>query len=60
MRSFHYNGQVFTVTDADVPERGTEYVSGAYELDSPLTATTVGVKIADMLGEEVLVTQLLS
>lgn len=49
-----YNGEVFNVVLADVPERKDDLVIGEYELDAPGGETTVAVKIADMLGEEVL------
>ena len=51
-----YNGSVFNVVLADVPERKTDFVDGKYELPAPAHKTTVAVKIVDMLGEEVLVT----
>lgn len=51
-----YDGVVFSVALADVPERKTEFVQGSYELPTPGGNTTVAVKITDMLGEEVLVT----
>ena len=51
-----YDGQVFNVTLADVPEKKTDFVNGAYELGAPKGKTTVALKIVDMLGEEVLVT----
>jgi hypothetical protein len=50
-----YNGQVFNVVLSDVPERKTDLVAARYELPAPGGATTVAVKITDMLGEEVLV-----
>jgi len=40
-----------------VPERKTDLVSGSYELHGPEGKTVVAVKIIDMLGEEVLVTE---
>ena len=49
-----YDGQVFNIVLADVPERKTDLVGGEYELDAPSGATTVAVKVTDMLGEEVL------
>ena len=49
-----YDGQVFNIVLADVPERKTDLVSGKYELDAPSGATTVAVEVTDMLGEEVL------
>ncbi len=51
-----YNGQVFNVALCDVPERKTDLVRGRYEIPSTREPTTIGVKITDMLGEEVLVT----
>ena len=50
-----YDGEVFDITLSDVPERKDDLVSGAYQLPAPEGATTVAVKIVDMLGEEVLV-----
>jgi hypothetical protein len=51
-----YDGKVFNIALADVPERKQDYVQGKYELEVPNGKTTVAVKITDMLGEEVLVT----
>jgi len=42
---------------SDVPERKSDLVSGRYDLPAPPEETIVAVKITDMLGEEVLVTQ---
>lgn len=50
-----WNGEVFNVVLADVPERKTDLIEGRYELPAPAGETTVAVKIVDMLGEEVLV-----
>ncbi|MEW6574188.1 MAG: hypothetical protein AB1374_11210 [Bacillota bacterium] len=52
-----YNGEIFNVAFADVPEKKSDLVSGSYELPPPDGETTVAVKIIDMLGEEVLVTE---
>ena len=52
-----YDGHVFTVALSDVPERKTDFVEGRYELPAPKGHAIVAVKITDMLGEEVLVTQ---
>jgi hypothetical protein len=52
-----YDGKVFKVVLSDVPERKTDLVTGTYELTAPKAGTTVAVKIIDMLGEEVLVTE---
>lgn len=47
-----YDGQVFNVALADVPERKQDLVNGRYELPAPPAGSTVAVKIIDMLGEE--------
>ena len=52
-----YDGQVFNIALSDVPERKDDLVEGLYELPAPEGPTTVAVKIVDMLGEEVLVTE---
>jgi DNA modification methylase len=59
-----YDGEVFNIALSDVPERKDDLVEGRYELPAPEgsapgSATTVAVKIIDMLGEEALVTQTL-
>ena len=51
-----YDGQVFNVALADVPERKQDLVNGRYELPAPLAGSTVAVKIIDMLGEELITT----
>ena len=51
-----YNGQVFNVALADVPERKQDLVAGRYELPAPLAGSTVAVKVIDMLGEELVLT----
>lgn len=51
-----YDGSVFNVAVADIPERKTDLVEGAYEVELPEgSSAPVAVKITDMLGEEVLV-----
>ena len=50
-----YDGQVFNIALADVPERKPDFVQATYELPAPAAKTTVAVKVTDMLGEEVLV-----
>lgn len=50
-----YDGKVFNVALSDVPARKQDLVAGRYELPAADTAT-VAVKITDMLGEEVLIT----
>jgi len=52
-----YTGDVFNVVLADVPEKKSDLVEGRYELAAPEAGTTVAVKIVDMLGEEVVVTE---
>ena len=51
-----YDGQVFNVALADVPERKQDLVNGRYELPASPPGSTVAVKIIDMLGEELIVT----
>lgn len=50
-----YDGKVFKVALADVPERKQDLVAGRYELPAPPADSTVAVKIIDMLGEELIV-----
>ena len=49
-----YDGQVFNITLADVPERKNDLVKGKYVVEAKKGAT-VAVKVTDMLGEEVFV-----
>jgi len=49
-----YNGEVFNITLADVPERKNDLVDGKYTVEAKKGAT-IAVKVTDMLGEEVLV-----
>jgi len=53
----NYDGKVFRIGLSDVPERKTDLVVGRYEIPADLGTRTVAVKIIDMLGEEVLITQ---
>lgn len=50
-----YDGKVFNIILADVPERKDDLVAGKYDIDAPAGKTQVAVKVTDMLGEEVLV-----
>ena len=50
-----YDGAVFNVALADVPERKQDLVNGRYDLPAPPAGSTVAVKIIDMLGEELVV-----
>ena len=52
-----YDGHVFRAVLADAPVKRTELVRGDYTLSAPATPTTVAVKLTDMLGEEVFVTE---
>ncbi len=52
-----YNGSVLNVALADIPERKSDLVDGKYEFPAPPEQTTVALKIVDMLGEEVFLTQ---
>jgi hypothetical protein len=54
-----YNGEVFNVALADVPEKKSDLVAGKYTLLVPDGESTVAVKITDMLGEEVLITNII-
>ncbi len=49
-----FDGKVFKVAIADVPETKADLVKGHYEFAAPQNRTAVAVKITDMLGEEVL------
>ena len=51
-----YDGEVFNIALSDIPEKKTDLVNGHYELLALNKACTVAVKIIDMLGEEVIVT----
>ena len=51
-----YDGEVFNVALADIPERRQDLVGGTYAVARPDGSTApVAVRITDMLGEEVLV-----
>ena len=52
-----YKGEVFNIVLSDQPERKTDLVAGSYALPAPKGQTTVAIKLTDMLGEEVLITQ---
>ncbi len=52
----NYDGQVFNITLADVPEKKSDLVDGKYLIQAEPGAS-IAVKITDMLGEEVLVIQ---
>ena len=51
-----YDGEVFTVMRADIPERRQDLVSGSYAVARPVGSSfPIAVRITDMLGEDVLV-----
>jgi hypothetical protein len=50
-----YQGEVFNVCLADVPERKQDLVQGRYRLPLPAAGARVAVKIIDRLGEELLI-----
>lgn len=52
-----FDGEIFNVVLSDVPERKNDLVVGSYTLPAPDAPTVVAVKIIDMLGEEVLITE---
>jgi hypothetical protein len=51
-----YDGKVFNITLADVPEKKNDLVEGMYTVEVA-PGSTIAVKITDMLGEEVLVVE---
>jgi len=52
-----YDGEVLDVVVSDVPKSRRELVVGNYEVAISSTKAVVAVKIVDMLGEEVIVTE---
>lgn len=52
-----YDGQIFRATVVDAPHKRTELVAGTYTIPVATFPTTVAIKITDMLGEELLLTQ---
>lgn len=55
-----YDGSLFNVALSDIPERKQDLVQGRYELPAPPSGSQVAVKIIDMLGEELILTQTLA
>ncbi|MBM3178866.1 MAG: site-specific DNA-methyltransferase [Chloroflexi bacterium] len=49
-----FDGKVFNITLADIPEKKKDLVDGKYVVEAKKGAT-IAVKVTDMLGEEVLV-----
>jgi hypothetical protein len=50
----NYDGKVFHIVYSDVPENKSDLIKGKYEIDVPEGKVKVGVKIIDMLGEEII------
>jgi hypothetical protein len=51
-----YDGEVFNVAEADIPERRQDLVSGSYVVARPSgSQLPIAVRITDILGEEGLV-----
>ena len=53
----NYDGKTFRVVFSDLPEKRDDLVKGEYEIEIPKSKAKIAVKIIDMLGEEVLVTE---
>lgn len=53
----NYDGKIFHVVYSDVPKRKKDLIKGEYEIEIPESKTKVAIKIIDMLGEELLITQ---
>lgn len=51
-----YEGKTFHIDYCDVPEKKNDLIKGKYELDVSTRKTTIAVKIIDMLGEELIIT----
>lgn len=51
-----YDGQVFRASMVDAPLRRSDQVAGYYRVTAPAQPTCVAVRITDVLGEELLVT----
>ena len=52
-----YDGEIFNIVLSDVPERKNDLVQGRYEIPVPDSGSVVAVKIIDMLGEELVITE---
>jgi DNA modification methylase len=50
-----YNGEVFNIVMADIPEKKSDLVAGKYLLPATEGPTNIAIKITDMLGEEVVI-----
>jgi DNA modification methylase len=50
----NYDGEIFHIVYSDVPKNKSDLIKGKYEIDIPEGKVKIGVKIIDMLGEEIL------
>jgi hypothetical protein len=50
-----FDGRVFNIAAADIPEEKHDLVAGRYEIAIPSRPVEVALKITDMLGEEVVI-----
>ncbi len=53
----NYDGKAFHVVHSDVPEKKNDLIQGKYEIEISKKKTTAAVKIIDMLGEEIIITE---
>lgn len=53
----NYDGKVFKSVFTDIPEKKQDLINGAYEIKIPTTKTKVAIKIADVLGDEILIVE---
>ena len=52
----NYDGKTFHIGYCDVPEKKNDLIKAKYELAISESETTIAVKIIDMLGEELIIT----
>jgi len=53
----NYDGKTFHIVYSDVPKKKQDLVKGKYEIEISSNKTRIGVKIIDMLGEEIIITK---
>ena len=53
----NYDSKTFHIVYSDVPERKNDLIKGKFEFKIPESKTKGAIKIIDMLGEEVLITE---
>ncbi len=56
MINLNHHGEIFNVVLSDIPARKQDLVEAEYELDAPPEKTTITIKIIDILGEEIILT----